>query len=206
MGITAKFIASDDVFEVHLYGKYEIHPRRKRGKGEESFEFSTQSFSHSHPLFLSLEPQPKNIIITSFSFSYFFFQGTFLQPITPNATWTFLAKYDPSSSNPDHESGSVDFCTSMDSIEQLPPLYSHFPDSHPRTQSCPPEKGYALIMMSAWVMPMFIVPVSSCCLSLFCSAFCIRFFLGEVKKWGGKVQLFFFLFFIFKIWKERLGR
>jgi hypothetical protein len=39
----------------------------------------------------------------------------------------------------------------MDSIDQPDPG---------RTQKCPPEKGFALIMMSAWVMPMFIVPVS----------------------------------------------
>ena len=82
-----------------------------------------------------------------------FIPGTFLQPIPPNATWTFLARYGSSS---EHESGSVDFCTSMDSSDQPPP----YPHSHRRPHSCPPEKGFALIMMSAWVMPMFIVPVS----------------------------------------------
>lgn len=44
----------------------------------------------------------------------------------------------------------MDFCNSLDSIDQ--------PDRH-RAHECPPEKGFALIMMSAWVMPMFIVPV-----------------------------------------------
>ena len=41
----------------------------------------------------------------------------------------------------------------VDSIEQPDP---------DREQDCPPEKGWALIMMSAWVYPMFIVPVSPC--------------------------------------------
>ena len=45
----------------------------------------------------------------------------------------------------------MDFCQSMDSIDQ--------PDRHGK-RDCPPAKGFGLIMMSAWVMPMFIVPVS----------------------------------------------
>jgi len=43
------------------------------------------------------------------------------------------------------------FCDTMDSIDQ--------PDKY-RKQECPPEKGFGLIMMSAWVWPMFLVPVS----------------------------------------------
>ena len=39
----------------------------------------------------------------------------------------------------------------VDSIDQPDPR---------RKRECPPEKGFALISMSAWVMPMFIVPVS----------------------------------------------
>ena len=60
-----------------------------------------------------------------------------------------LAQYGNST---EHESGTQDFCDTMDSIDQPDP---------DREQECPPEKGLALIMMSAWVMPMFIVPVSS---------------------------------------------
>ena len=46
----------------------------------------------------------------------------------------------------------MDFRRSIDGIDQ--------PDLNCR-QECPPEKGFALIDMSAWVMPMFIVPVST---------------------------------------------
>lgn len=74
--------------------------------------------------------------------------GTFTKNITNNATWTYLARYGNSN---EHETGTVDFCQSMDSVEQ--------PGRHSK-QQCPPEKGPALIMMSAWVMPMFIVPVT----------------------------------------------
>lgn len=45
----------------------------------------------------------------------------------------------------------MDFCNSMDSIDQPDPT---------RKQECPPEEGFGLVMMSAWVMPYFIVPVS----------------------------------------------
>ena len=45
----------------------------------------------------------------------------------------------------------MDFCESLDHIDQ--------PFRH-GSEECPPEKGYAMISMSAWVMPMFIVPVS----------------------------------------------
>ena len=46
----------------------------------------------------------------------------------------------------------MDWCGAfIDSIDQ--------PDRH-RKYDCPPEKGFGLIMMSCWVMPMFIVPVS----------------------------------------------
>ncbi|KAI9794423.1 MAG: Phosphatidylglycerol/phosphatidylinositol transfer protein [Peltula sp. TS41687] len=74
------------------------------------------------------------------------FSGTFLQDITDGATWTMLSRYGNSS---EHESGTLDFCESIDSIDQ--------PDRD-RERECPPEKGDALITMSAWVMPMFIVP------------------------------------------------
>lgn len=49
------------------------------------------------------------------------------------------------------ETGKFPFCHIMDSIDQPIPHHEH---------DCPPQKGFALIMMSAWVMPMFIVPVS----------------------------------------------
>lgn len=81
------------------------------------------------------------------------FLGTFLEPIPPNATWTYYAHYD---SSPNHEVGTIDFCSWMDSIEQPPPDPPH----HPRQQSCPPGKGPATIMTSAWVAPLFIGPVN----------------------------------------------
>ncbi len=46
----------------------------------------------------------------------------------------------------------MDWCGGfIDSIDQ--------PDRN-RKHDCPPEKGFGLIMMSCWVMPMFIAPVS----------------------------------------------
>ena len=75
--------------------------------------------------------------------------GTFLEALTTDASWTYFARY---SNSTEHESGTMDFCKSLDSIDQ--PIRQH------RTHGCPPEAGPALVMMSAWVMPMFIVPVS----------------------------------------------
>ncbi|MCJ1266874.1 Phosphatidylglycerol/phosphatidylinositol transfer protein [Lobaria immixta] len=74
------------------------------------------------------------------------FYGNFLKNITEKATWTFLARYGNST---EHETGTMDFCESLDSIDQ--------PGRHGQPD-CPPEKGFALLKMSAWVMPMFIVP------------------------------------------------
>lgn len=49
------------------------------------------------------------------------------------------------------ETGWMDWCHgAIDSIDQ---------PGGPREHDCPPEKGFGLIMMSAWVWPMFIVPV-----------------------------------------------
>lgn len=45
----------------------------------------------------------------------------------------------------------MDFCHSLDSIDQ---------PNREGTDECPPKEGFAVITMSAWVMPMFIVPVS----------------------------------------------
>ncbi|KAA6414703.1 MAG: hypothetical protein FRX48_01453 [Lasallia pustulata] len=73
--------------------------------------------------------------------------GTFLEALTTDASWTYFARY---SNSTEHESGTMDFCKSLDSIDQ--PTRQH------RTHGCPPEAGPALVMMSAWVMPMFIVP------------------------------------------------
>ncbi len=41
----------------------------------------------------------------------------------------------------------MDFCESVDSIDQ--------PDPH-RKHECPPVKGFALLMISAWVTPLYI--------------------------------------------------
>ena len=51
-----------------------------------------------------------------------------------------------------NETWTIDFCDTMDNIDQ--------PIPH-REQECPSQKGFTLIMMSTWVMTMFIVPVSS---------------------------------------------
>lgn len=77
--------------------------------------------------------------------------GSFSKNITNNATLSFSTHY---GNNTEQEGDTVEFCGSMDSIDQ--------PDPN-RKQDCPPEKGFALIMMSAWVMPMFFVPVSLAC-------------------------------------------
>ncbi|MCJ1364601.1 Phosphatidylglycerol/phosphatidylinositol transfer protein [Acarospora aff. strigata] len=72
--------------------------------------------------------------------------GTFLQNITNNATWHSFGRYGNATVN---ETWTQDFCKVVDSIDQPDPR---------RKRECPPEKGFALISMSAWVMPMFIVP------------------------------------------------
>ncbi len=55
------------------------------------------------------------------------------------------------------EGGKMDWCGGfIDGIDQ--------PVGH-REEECPPVKGWGLVMMSCWVMPMFIVPVSLLCLS-----------------------------------------
>ena len=75
--------------------------------------------------------------------------GTFLKNITNNATLTYMARYGNSTES---EGGTMDFCGAfIDSIDQPGPRRKH---------DCPPKKGFGLIMMSCWVMPMFIVPVS----------------------------------------------
>ena len=74
--------------------------------------------------------------------------GTFLRNITNNATFTFLAQHGNSSES---ESGTWDFCKTVDSIDQPIPGRKH---------ECPPQKGFGLVMMSGWVWLMFIVPVS----------------------------------------------
>lgn len=109
----ARCAKSDDIFEIHLYGK------------------------SRHRIFQSTYAQGSRNSL-----------GNFLQNITKKATWTFLARYGNST---EHETGTMDFCESLDSIDQ--------PGRHGQPD-CPPEKGFALIKMSAWVMPMFIVPVS----------------------------------------------
>ena len=74
--------------------------------------------------------------------------GTFLKNITDNAAFTYTARYE-NYSEPAH--GTLDFCdTAIDSIDQ---------PGGPRRHDCPPQKGFALIMMSYWVQPMYIVPV-----------------------------------------------
>ncbi|KAI9674952.1 MAG: hypothetical protein M1817_001358 [Caeruleum heppii] len=72
--------------------------------------------------------------------------GTFLQNITTNATWTMSAR---GINSTETETGVWDFCHAVDSIEQPDPG---------RRRECPPEKGFALVKMSGWVMPMYIVP------------------------------------------------
>ncbi|KAI9753212.1 MAG: hypothetical protein M4579_005278 [Chaenotheca gracillima] len=72
--------------------------------------------------------------------------GTFLKNITDNATLTFTARYGNST---EQETGTIDFCGSLDSLDQPDP---------DRKQECPPEKGFAFMSTSAWVMPMFFVP------------------------------------------------
>lgn len=109
----ARCAKSDDIFEVHFYGK-----------SRHKIFHSTYAQGSRNPL------------------------GNFLKNITEKATWTFLARYGNST---EHETGTMDFCESLDSIDQ--------PGRHGQPD-CPPEKGFALIKMSAWVMPMFIVPVS----------------------------------------------
>lgn len=75
--------------------------------------------------------------------------GTFLKNITDNATLAYTARYGNSTES---EGGTMDICKGfIDSIDQ--------PGRH-RNHDCPPEKGFGLIMMSFWVMPMFLVPVS----------------------------------------------
>lgn len=74
--------------------------------------------------------------------------GTFSQNLTTNATWTMTARH---TDTPRNETGTWDFCAVPDSIEQ--------PISN-RKMQCPPEKGFALIMMSGWVVRMFIGPLS----------------------------------------------
>ena len=84
--------------------------------------------------------EPKMLIATP---------GTFLKNVTDNATLAYTARYGNSTES---ESGTMDWCKGfIDSIDQ--------PDPH-RQHDCPPEKGFGLIMMSSWVWPMFIVPVS----------------------------------------------
>ena len=75
------------------------------------------------------------------------FLGTFLKNISNNATFTFSARYGNSSES---ETGTRDFCKCWDGISQ--------PDPY-RELECPPEKGFAYMTTSFWVMPMFIVPV-----------------------------------------------
>ena len=74
--------------------------------------------------------------------------GTFLKNITDNATFNYTARYE-NYTEPAH--GTLDFCHTMDSIDQ---------PGGPREHDCPPQKGFALVMMSYWVQPMYIVPVS----------------------------------------------
>lgn len=60
-----------------------------------------------------------------------------------------MARYGNSTES---EGGRMDWCGGfIDSIDQL---------GRHRKHDCPPDKGFGLIMMSSWVMPMFIVPVS----------------------------------------------
>ena len=74
--------------------------------------------------------------------------GTFSQNLTANATWTMTAHH---AETPGNETGSWDFCDLPDSVEQPNPN---------RKTHCPPEEGFALIMMSGWVARLFIGPVS----------------------------------------------
>lgn len=75
--------------------------------------------------------------------------GAFLRNITDNATFTYTARYE-NYTEPAH--GTLDFCHAIDSIDQ--------PGRPPGEHDCPPQKGFALVMMSYWVQPMYIVPVS----------------------------------------------
>ena len=75
--------------------------------------------------------------------------GTFLRSITPNATLAYNVRYGTSA---DSEGGVLGFCGAFtDGIDQ--------PGSR-HGRGCPPVKGFGLIMMSSWVLPMYFTPVS----------------------------------------------
>ena len=84
-----------------------------------------------------------------------------------NATFTYTARYE---NYTEPERGTLDFCdTAIDSIDQ---------PGGPRKHECPPQKGFALIMMSYWVQPMYIVPVSI--QTRFCDCVCASILQGVI--------------------------
>ena len=64
--------------------------------------------------------------------------GTFLKDITPDPVWNY---YVDVNNGTGHEFGAFAFCDAMEVIEQ----------PNERSDTCPPEKGGAIITISAFV-------------------------------------------------------